>query len=135
MNSIILCGRVTADPELKQTQSGKSVVSFNLAVERDFKTEGGDTADFFNCTVFGKIAEAFSKYISKGKKVLVQGSMQNANYEKDGVKHYGMKCIVNKWEFADGKADAPTEEAPKKTKSEPKPAQTQASIEDDVPFF
>ena len=138
MNQTILSGRLTADPDIK-TSAKTAVASFNLAVDRDYKKEGEPTADFFNCVCFGKVAEALGKYVSKGKKILVSGCLQNSSYEKDGVKHYTTKILVNKWEFADGKDATAAEEKPKeKPKSDSKPAQAPAQEQvtiDDVPFF
>ena len=138
MNQVILSGRLTADPEIKTT-SKTAVASFNLAVERDYKKEGEPNADFFNCVCFGKIAEALGKYVSKGKKILVSGCLQNSSYEKDGVKHYATKVLANKWEFADGKkSDHAAEENPFEADEKPKKESVPNTKEggfDDVPFF
>lgn len=132
MNQIVLCGRLTADPDLKYSKNNKAVAAFTIAVERDFKKDGEASADFFNCAVFGKVAEALCKYISKGKRILVSGSMQNANYkDKNGTTHYSMKCIVSRWEFADGKGDVSDEDIPVERNPEPSEPQTDF---DDVPF-
>lgn len=91
MNKIILCGRLTADAEMKCTNDGKVVSRFNFAVNRRFKRDGDPEADFFRCVAFGKIAETFEKCnVGKGTKLLIEGEMRNNNYERDGVRHYGM---------------------------------------------
>ena len=103
LNKVVLCGRLTADPELKQTQNGIAVVSFTIAVNRRFKRDNEPDADWFNCVAFGKTAEFCEKYLHKGSKVLIEGEVQNDNYEKDGVKHYGTKIVINQIEFAESK--------------------------------
>ena len=102
MNKIILCGRLTADAEMKCTNDGKVVSRFNFAVNRRFKRDGDPEADFFQCVAFGKIAETFKKCnVGKGTKLLIEGEMRNNNYERDGVRHYGMQLIVNSFEFCE----------------------------------
>lgn len=107
MNKIILCGRLSADVEMRYTNDGKAVVSFNFAVNRRFKRDGDPEADFFRCVAFGKIAETFEKCnVGKGTKLLIDGEMRNNNYEKDGIKHYGMQMIVNSFEFCESRGTA-----------------------------
>ncbi len=97
MNTVILIGRLTKDPEIRYTQDQKPVCRFNLAVDRPYKK---DETDFFNVVVFGKVAENVEKYLSKGSQVGVEGSIQNNNYEdKNGVKHYGNNIIANRVDF------------------------------------
>lgn len=104
MNKLILCGRLTADAEIRYSTDGKAVARFNFAVNRRFKREGEPEADFFQCVAFGKIAETFEKCsVGKGTKLLIDGEMRNNNYEKDGVKHYGMQVIVSSFEFCESK--------------------------------
>ena len=107
MNKIILCGRLTADAEMKCTNDGKVVSRFNFAVNRRFKRDGDSEADFFQCVAFGKIAETFEKCnVGKGTKLLIEGEMRNNNYERDGVRHYGMQLIVNSFEFCESKGSS-----------------------------
>lgn len=107
MNKIILCGRLTADAEMKCTNDGKVVSRFNFAVNRRFKRDGDPEADFFRCVAFGKIAETFEKCnVGKGTKLLIEGEMRNNNYERDGVRHYGMQLIVNSFEFCESKGSS-----------------------------
>lgn len=107
MNKIILCGRLTADAEMKCTNDGKVVSRFNFAVNRRFKRDGDSEADFFQCVAFGKIAETFEKCnVGKGTKLLIEGKMRNNNYERDGVRHYGMQLIVNSFEFCESKGSS-----------------------------
>ncbi len=97
MNKVVLIGRLTRDPELRNTQSGTTVCNFNLAVNRPFSKN--KEADFFRIVVFGKIAENCNKYLAKGRLVGIDGRIQNNNYEKDGVKQYGTDIIAERVEF------------------------------------
>jgi len=103
MNRVILIGRLTKDPEIR-TSGNYTIASFSLAVDRKFKRDGEPGADFFNCTAFNKTAEFVEKYCKKGTKMVVEGRIQNDNYEKDGVKHYGVKIMVDSLEFAESKS-------------------------------
>ena len=106
MNKVILMGRLTRDPEVSYSQNGNNtcVCRFSLAVDRRFKREGQPEADFFNCTVFGKRAEAAEKYLKKSTKVVVEGSIQNNNYtNKNGEKVYDVRVVIDDWEFAESK--------------------------------
>lgn len=108
LNIFAFCGRLTADPEIRYSTGAKStcVATINVAVQRDYKRDGDPDADFFKCVCFGKIAEGAEKHLTKGTKIIGTGSLQNSNYEKDGVKHYGMQIVLNKWEFAESKKAA-----------------------------
>ena len=103
MNRVILIGRLTKDPEIR-TSGNYTIASFSLAVDRKFKRDGEPETDFFNCTAFNKTAEFVEKYCKKGTKMVVEGRIQNDNYEKDGVKHYGVKIMVDSLEFAESKS-------------------------------
>ena len=85
MNKVILMGRLTREPELKQTPNGVNVCSFSIAVNRRYKnTEGNYDADFVNCVAWRQTGEFVSKYFAKGRMIAVVGSLQTRNYEKDG---------------------------------------------------
>ena len=114
MNMFVFMGRLTKDPAIRYTKDGKAVANFSLAVDRRFQK---DATDFFDCTAFGKTAEFAEKYLSKGTKVVVSGSVQNNNYtNKDGQNIRSMAFIVDSLEFAESKkADSkpsPQQEAP-----------------------
>lgn len=83
MNRASLVGRLTRDPEIRQTTSNKTVCSFSIAVQKRFKTQDAE-ADFFNCTVWGQGAEYLSKYGAKGRLIAVDGSLNTRKYTKDG---------------------------------------------------
>lgn len=104
MNKVILMGRLTRDPELKQTQSGVSVCSFSIAVNRRFKNaEGNYDADFINCVAWRQTGEFVGKYFAKGRMIAVVGSLQTRNYEKDGQRHYVTEVNVEEVHFCGDK--------------------------------
>lgn len=99
MNSIILIGRLTKDPELRYTQAGKAVCSFTLAVDRPYSGEKKE-ADFINIVVWNKVGENCAQYLSKGRKAAVQGRLQIRNHEDDnGKKKYITEVVANSVEF------------------------------------
>lgn len=103
LNLFIFCGRLVRDPEIKYSANQKAVATFTAAVDRDYKRVGLPEADFLNCICYGKPAESAEKYLAKGVKIIGTGSVQNNNYEKDGVKHYGTQIVLSRWEFAESK--------------------------------
>lgn len=107
MNKVILMGRLTRDPEVRyaQNENGTSVARYSLAVDRRFKREGEQDADFINCVAFGRAAEFAEKYFHKGIKVLITGRIQTGSYtNKDGQKVYTTDVVVEEQEFAESKA-------------------------------
>ena len=108
LNRALLVGRLTRDPELRRTGSGKAVTSFNLAVERNFKSDDQE-ADFINCVCWGKIAENTERYCSKGSLVSVDGRIQTRNYENNqGQKVYVTEVIADSVQFINTKRDSNT---------------------------
>ncbi|MBI9014997.1 MAG: single-stranded DNA-binding protein [Clostridiales bacterium] len=101
MNTVVLIGRLTGDPELRFIpNSGTAVTRFSIAVNREFKREGQPDADFFNVVVWGKSAENCANYLKKGRLCAVNGNLRNNNYEdKNGVKHYNVEVNANRVEF------------------------------------
>ncbi len=109
MNKVILMGRLTRDPEVRYTQSdnASAVARFSLAVDRRFKKDGEQTADFINCVAFGKTGEFIEKYGRKGTKFVVEGRIQTGSYtNKDGQKVYTTDVVVEQVEFAESKSSA-----------------------------
>lgn len=99
LNRVALVGRLTRDPELRRTGSGKAVTSFNLAVERNFKSDDQE-ADFINCVCWGKIAENTERYCSKGSMVSIDGRIQTRNYDNSqGQKVYVTEVIADSVQF------------------------------------
>ena len=101
MNKVILIGNLTRDPELTETPSGVPVCRFAIAVSRDYAdSQGNRETDFFNITTWRGKAETCGKYLKKGNKVAVCGSLQNRSYEdKDGVKRTVTDVIASDVEF------------------------------------
>lgn len=120
MNKCTIIGNVVRDPELRQTQSGTTNCSFSLAVNRKFKNANGEyETDFLNCVAWKGTAEVCGKYLHKGSKCAVCGSIQTRSYDdKNGVKRYATEILVEDVEFMSGgdkNASAP-KEAPKTPK-------------------
>lgn len=107
MNKVILMGRLTRDAEIRSSQGGNptTIARYTLAVDRRFKRDGDQTADFINCIAFGKNAEFAEKYFHKGIKVVVTGRIQTGSYtNKDGQKVYTTDVVIEDQEFAESKA-------------------------------
>lgn len=106
MNSINMIGRLTADPEVRDTETkageGLVLATFTVAVAR----VGSEDADFIRCKAFGKTAEFAEKYLKKGQRVGVTGRIQTGRYEdKDGVTHWTTDVIAERITFADGQKE------------------------------
>ena len=112
MNKVILVGNLTKDPELSETPSGVAVCKFSLAVSRDYtNAEGNRDTDFFNITVWRGRAENCGKYLKKGNKVAIVGSLQTRSYEdKDGIKRNVTDIIASEVEFLTPKQQANQDE-------------------------
>jgi len=108
MNKVFLIGRLVRDPELKTTNKGVAVANFSLAVDRNFKDESGNKiTDFWEITAWRNQAENCNKYLKKGSKVAVVGSLQNRSYEdKQGVKRTVTEIIASEVEFLSTKQNA-----------------------------
>lgn len=99
MNNVILIGRLTRDPELKYSQSGKAFCKFSLAVQREFNRE---EVDFINCLAFGKTAETIAEWLGKGRRIALQGRIQTGSYEnKNGDTVYTTEIVADRFEFID----------------------------------
>lgn len=114
MNKSILIGRLTADPDLRKTQSGISCVRFTVACSRKIpdKNTGERKADFINCVAWRSTAEFIHRYFRKGSSICVEGTMQNNNYEKDGVKHFSYIVVVDSVEFTGSKSNGQATQQP-----------------------
>ena len=104
MNKVILMGRLTDEPKI--TRSNQSVVArYTLAVDRKYKKEGEQSADFISCVAFGKTAEFIEKYFHKATKTVLEGRIQTGSYTKrDGTKVYTTDVVVEAVEFAESKS-------------------------------
>lgn len=106
MNKAILLGRLTKDPEIKYTQSGKAVASFTLAVDRRKGANGEKQADFIYCVAWEKTAETIGNYCSRGQQIAVEGRIQSRCYDaQDGSKRYVTEVVVQSMEFCGKKSD------------------------------
>jgi single-strand DNA-binding protein len=106
MNKVILMGRLTKNPEIKYAgkDNNMAVARYTLAVNRRFKKDGEQEADFISCVAFGKSAEFVQKYLHKGTKILINGRINTGRYEdKDGKTIYTTDVIVEEHEFAESK--------------------------------
>lgn len=107
MNLIAIKGRLVRDPELKTTQSGVSVCTITVAVDRSFSPNGEKIADFFDCVFWRQGAEFVSKYFQKGKEIIVTGEMQSRKYEaQDGTKRTVWEIQNCHAEFCGGKSES-----------------------------
>lgn len=106
-NKVILIGHLTADPELKQTQSGISVVSFSIGVNRRVSKDAEPKTDFISIVAWRQTAEFVSRYFKKGKPILVCGSIQSRSYtDNQGNKRYVTEVVADEVSFVESKADS-----------------------------
>lgn len=105
-NHVVLVGNLGRDPELRSIPSGKSVCSFTLATSRRYKDQSGqyqDYTDWHKIEAWGTLAESVSKFLTKGRTVLIEGEIRNNDYEKEGIKHYGYKIYCTNFIMMDNK--------------------------------
>lgn len=107
INKSILGGRLTADPELKQTASGISACTFTVAVNRRYSKDGQQEADFINCQAWRQTAEFITRYFRKGSSICIIGSIQTRSWQdQNGQKRFATDVVVDEALFVDGKNDA-----------------------------
>lgn len=108
MNLVVLIGRIAREPELRNAQNGMQICRFSIAVNRRQKEqEGQPTADFLNCTAFGKTANNIAIYFHKGSRIGVEGHIQTGSYtDRDGKKVYTTDIIVDQFDFIDTKSES-----------------------------
>lgn len=142
LNTVILMGRLTADPELRTTSSGIQVASFTLAVDRDFQSNGAERAtDFIDVVVWRQRADFVSKYFRKGQQMAVRGSLQTRSYtDKDGNKRRAWEVVADNVYFADSKRDSSSSEgysapAESSVRNEQPASFTSGSTEDFTPII
>ena len=127
-NKVIIGGRLTNDPELKQTQSGIAVTTFSVAVNR--KAKQGET-DFFNVTAWRQTAELVARYFKKGSSICIVGSLQNSTWtDKNGQKHYKTDIVADEVNFVDSRGDGEQSSYGQQTA----PKFEQISTDDNLPF-
>lgn len=99
-----MIGRLTRDPEVRYSDNGNSVARFSVAVDRKYKKENEQAADFINTVAFGKTAEFIEKYFYKGSKIVIEGHIQTSSYtNQEGQKIYTTDVIVREVEFGESK--------------------------------
>ena len=104
MNKVVLIGRPTSDPEVRYSGDDMAIARYTLAVDRKYKKDGDQEADFIRCVAFGKSGEFAEKYVKKGVRIAVSGRIQTGSYtNNDGVKVYTTDVVVEEHDFADGK--------------------------------
>lgn len=132
MNKVIEIGRLTAHPDLKQTQNGKSVLSFCMAVNRRFKQDGKREADFLDCVAWDKTAEFIAKNFTKGDGIAIVGELRTRTYEdKQGSKRKATEVYIVEAEFCGSRAKADGTE----TEAEPTaPNYEEIKSDDELPF-
>lgn len=142
LNHIVLMGRLTRDPELRRTQSGKPVVIFSLAVDRDFKDKstGGKQTDFIDVTAWNNSAEFVSRYFTKGRMAVVEGRLQIREWtDNNGNKRRSAEVVADHVYFGDSKTagttSAYTAQSYANTSEQPTQAYTELTDSDnDLPF-
>lgn len=136
MNKVIITGRLTANPELRQAQSGIASCRFTVAVDRKFadKETGERQADFITCVAWRQTAEFLSKYFNKGKMICVEGNLRTGSYQDknhEDVTHYTTEVYVDNVEFCGGKND----NSGNQTNTQPAAsAPAEETTTDDLPF-
>lgn len=127
LNSAVVMGRLTADPEVRSTPSGVSVCRFTVAVDRSYVKQGEQRqADFIDVLAWRQTAEFVGKYFQKGSMIAVQGAIQTGSYEKDGIKRRTFEIVADNVSFCGGKSDNSGTAAP----ATPAPSFTNADLND-----
>ena len=143
MNKAIISGRLTREPDVRYTTSGKVVCQFTLAVDRPFTNQDGQReADFINIVVWGKIAELCGNSLAKGHRALVEGRLQIRSYDgKDGAKRYVTEVVANSVEFLERKGYTPGAATPAAAAGDTTPGSAnmeslgeQMSFDEEIPF-
>ena len=132
MNSVVLIGRLTRDPEVRYTESQLAVARFSIAINRVPGRDGQDRgADFPNIVVFGKQAENCERFLTKGRQVAIQGHIQTGSYEKDGRQVYTTDVVADRVEFLEW---GDRSQSSSQGSSAGIPEGFQAIDDDDIPF-
>ena len=149
LNRAIIMGRLVADPELRQTPNGVSVITFTVAVDRNYSRDRDRQTDFIDVVAWRQTAEFVSKYFSKGKMIIVEGSIQTRSYEdRNGNKRRAVEVVADNVQFGESKSAGGSQQgytAPAPTQAPPEPAVSYASGDvgdfsemssdsDDLPF-
>lgn len=134
MNQIILIGRITADPELRTTQSGVNMASFTVAVQRKYKNDQGRyDADFIRCVAWRQTADFLHQYATKGRKIALTGELQSRTYDKDGQKRTLFEVVANSVELIDKRDAESRDDRPADTQPGSPSGFTEVT-DDELPF-
>lgn len=137
INNVFLTGRLTRDPELRVTAGGTQLLSFTLAFNTSVRNrqtgEWEERGNFIDCTMFGKRADALSRFLAKGQKVAIAGKLRYATWDKDGQRHSKLDLIVDEIDFMAQRqgGSQPTQTAPAPQAPMPPIAD---DFDDDIPF-
>ena len=139
MNKVMLIGRLTKDPEVKQTPSNILVCAFTVAVDRKFKDKDGTRqADFIQCVGWRQVAEIIGKYFFKGSRIGITGSLQSRSYDdNNGIKRHVTEVIIEEIDFLDKKQDTEIQKQDEEIRPIPPKAEPITQEEDDeatLPF-
>ena len=144
LNKVILIGNLVADPELKQTQNGIMVTTFRIAVSRRFTRAGEQPqADFIDIVCWRQQAEFVTRYFTKGKPILICGSIQTRTWtDKDNNKRYSTEVVADEVSFVEGKSDSTSfsrdfdtaQQAPSYSSPKANSSFEELSADDELPF-
>lgn len=142
MNKVILMGRLCRDPEIRYSQNGDkqmAIARYTLAVDRRYKRDGDQGADFISCVAFGKNGEFAEKYLKQGTKICISGRIQTGSYtNNDGNKVYTTDIVVEEHDFCESKNSTSNDGSHSDGRPDPLEATEFMSIpdgiEDDLPF-
>ncbi|MEI7838650.1 MAG: single-stranded DNA-binding protein [bacterium] len=134
LNQVTLMGNLTRDPELKQTPNGQSVCSFSLALNRSYKDASGEwkeVTDYVDVIAWSNLGERVAQYVTKGRRVLVQGRLQSRSWEQDGAKRSKVEVLANEVTFLDGRG-SDSNDSPQDNRESSKPPVKKSTKEDSV---
>lgn len=140
INTVMLYGNLTRDPELKALPSGAQVVSFSVATNRTYKGKDGEKhedTEYHNVVAFGRTAEVIGQYVKKGDGIYVEGRLQTRSWDKDGTKHYRTEIVVNQFQFGTGNRAGKPEKSVAKQDEDPLAGEfkDEEINPEDIPFF
>ena len=130
INHVVIVGRLTRDAETRYTTGGTCTAKVSIATNRSVKKNDAwqDEASFFDVTLWGKMAEGLSKYLTKGQQIAVDGELRQERWEKDGQKNSKVVIVANSVQLLGGKREGVPASAPNVPQSDEQP------FEDDIPF-
>ncbi|MEI7758700.1 MAG: single-stranded DNA-binding protein [bacterium] len=138
INQVMLMGNLTRDPELRQIPSGQSVCSFSLALNRSYKDASGEwkeATDYIDVVAWANLGERVAQYVTKGRRVLVQGKLQSRSWEQDGAKRSKVEVLASDVTFLDSRGGPEAEPRDNDSQGAPaskKPAKEESVVIDDI---